>query len=281
MIKSIRKILITIGILIGVKWVYDTNVNLSFTRYSLSFKTLPESFQGFKIAHISDFHNSNNHNIKDLMIRGLNREQPNIIVITGDLIDSRKTDFETALSLIKELIKIAPCYYVTGNHESRINEASFHFFEDELKEMGVVVLRDQKAFISQDDRYIEIIGIDDPYFQVTQNDHTKMISTEKINQLASDDEFSILLSHRPEYYELYKNTNVNLVLSGHAHGGQFRLPYVGGLFAPNQGVFPKYDGGVFQENEFAMVVSRGVGNSLFPIRLNNQPEVIIIELLVE
>ncbi len=86
------------------------------------------------------------------------------------------------------------------------------------------------------------------------------------------------MSHRPEYFKTYVNSNIDLVLTGHAHGGQFRLPFIGGLVAPNQGLFPKYDSGLFTENNTNMVVSRGIGNSIIPVRINNRPEVIIINL---
>lgn len=278
MIKTIRNVIITIGIIVGLKWIYDTNVNLGITRYSISYKSLPESFHGYKIAHISDFHNSKNRKIRESILQGLKEKQPHIIAITGDLIDSRRTDMKVALSLVEELVKIAPCYYVTGNHESRLDEQSFRQLEEGLTELGVEVLRDRALLVSQEDENISLIGVDDPYFEVMRNDSNAILSSEKINQLALEGLFTILLSHRPEFYEVYRNANVNLVLSGHAHGGQFRLPYVGGLFAPNQGFFPKYDGGVYHDRDFALVVSRGVGNSLFPVRINNEPELVIIEL---
>lgn len=90
--------------------------------------------------------------------------------------------------------------------------------------------------------------------------------------------YSILLSHRPELFEVYAKNNIDLILSGHAHGGQFCLPLIGGLLAPNQGLFPKYDSGIYTQENTNMVVSRGIGNRLFPFRFNNCPEVILIEL---
>ena len=91
-------------------------------------------------------------------------------------------------------------------------------------------------------------------------------------------EYTILLSHRPELFDLYVETEMDLVFSGHAHGGQFRLPFVGGLVAPNQGFFPKYDAGQFNEENTTMIVSRGVGNSIIPIRFNNRPEIVLVTL---
>ena len=104
----------------------------------------------------------------------------------------------------------------------------------------------------------------------------------KLKELHTDgDEFTILLSHRPELFDTYVDHDIDLVLSGHAHGGQFRLPFIGGLVAPNQGLFPEYDAGLYTEGSTNMLVSRGVGNSIFPFRINNRPEVILIELQAE
>jgi predicted MPP superfamily phosphohydrolase len=98
------------------------------------------------------------------------------------------------------------------------------------------------------------------------------------NLMHEEDKYSILLSHRPELFHIYVDNNIDLVLSGHAHGGQFRIPFIGGIVAPNQGLFPKYDAGLFGEKETNMIVSRGIGNSIIPFRFNNPPEIIIIEL---
>ena len=96
--------------------------------------------------------------------------------------------------------------------------------------------------------------------------------------LSQGDGFQLLLSHRPEFMDMYVRYDIDLVLSGHAHGGQFRLPFLGGLYAPSQGFFPKYDAGLFEEENTKMIVSRGIGNSAFPLRFNNRPELVLITL---
>ena len=107
---------------------------------------------------------------------------------------------------------------------------------------------------------------------------TTRITLSNIDEFIKEDIFTVLLSHRPELFEEYAKSGVNLVIAGHAHGGQFRLPFVGGLFAPNQGFFPRYDSGLYEKNNTKMVVSRGLGNSAVPIRFNNRPEIVVIEL---
>jgi predicted MPP superfamily phosphohydrolase len=101
----------------------------------------------------------------------------------------------------------------------------------------------------------------------------------KLAEFCSDGNgFTILLSHRPELFDTYANHDLDLILSGHAHGGQFRIPFIGGVVAPNQGFFPKFDAGIYTDGDTNMLVSRGVGNSIFPFRVNNRPEIILIEL---
>lgn len=276
--KVIAGIALAIFLFFSLRWLHQSNANATFTRYKIEFPSLPQAFHNFKIAHISDFHNTKNERIKKAILRKLKHEQPDMIAITGDLIDSRRTDIGAALTFINKLADIAPCYYVTGNHESRLGKNELRRLMEGLEEAGVHVLSGREAFIARNDETISIIGIDDPCFSFKQTGVLENPTPESIDALSKGDAFSILLSHRPELYETYKKANVHLVLAGHAHGGQFRLPYIGGLFAPNQGFFPKYDGGKYEEDDFAMVVSRGVGNSLFPVRFNNPPEVVFIEL---
>jgi len=212
----------------------------------------------------------------------LKAAEPDIIAITGDIIDSSHTDIEIALHFAEEAMKIAPCYYVTGNHEAWISETMFHNFENELTQLGVILLHDEEIILEKDSSQISLVGIDDPSFAETNGvgigNH---MASDCLRKLASIDSFSILLSHRPEYFNQYVKADFDLVLSGHAHGGQFRFPFVGGLIAPNQGLFPEYDAGLYTEDNTNMIVNRGIGNSIIPLRFNNRPEIILIELLSE
>lgn len=124
---------------------------------------------------------------------------------------------------------------------------------------------------------LTFIGLSDPNF-TSRSDVSSMVET-KLNALSLDDScYTILLSHRPELFDAYVSSGIDLIFSGHAHGGQFRLPLIGGLIAPNQGFFPKYDAGLYSEGKTNMVVSRGIGNSIIPLRFNNRPEVVLVEL---
>lgn len=272
---TVRKLIIAISLFLGLWWLYSTNKYIKFTHYSLSFTSLPQSFNRFKIAHLSDFHNHADSHVRESIIARLIKEKPDIIVITGDIVDSRTPNINVALKLVEGLTKIAPTYYVIGNHEARLIDRNIYDeLEADLLTRGVNVLRDEQTIFTKNNEHISIVGIDDPRNRKANSS----ICARKINELATHNHFTLLLSHRPEYYDVYKQSVANLVFSGHVHGGQVRLPFIGGVIAPHQGFFPKYDGGVYREYDFAMVVSRGIGNSLFPLRINNQPEVIIVEL---
>ena len=149
-----------------------------------------------------------------------------------------------------------------------------------LTDLGVTVLENQKVPITKDGESITLMGIQDPSFRTDYLfGDAENVSRQAITSLQNEsDVYTVLLSHRPELFDLYVDAGVDLVFSGHAHGGQFRLPFVGGLVAPNQGLFPKYDAGQFVEKNTTMIVSRGVGNSIIPFRINNPPEIVVVEL---
>lgn len=259
-------------------WTAWGNTALQLNVYTISSDRLPEAFDGYRIAHVSDLHNAELGKNNEKLLDMLQEAKPDIIAITGDIIDSRNTDIDIALQFTKAAMEIAPCYYVTGNHEARVSEY------DELKagliEQGVVVLEDATTEISLDGDTITLMGVNDPSYQTEYLfGDSETVMNGKLQEISdAENGFTVLLSHRPELFEIYADNNMDLVLSGHAHGGQFRLPFVGGLVAPNQGLFPKYDAGLYTEENTNMVVSRGIGNSILPFRFNNRPEVILIDL---
>lgn len=270
---------ILVGILII--WVMRGNKALELNTYTITSCNIPKSFDGFRIAQVSDVHNTEIEKNNEKLIYTLKDAKPDIIVITGDMIDSRRTRVDVALKLAQKIVDIAPCYYVSGNHESRVVE--YNELKAGLIELGINVLEDSKVEIELLGERIMLIGVDDPSFNndSPMRDDITVIS-EKLDELVCEGEgYTILLSHRPELFEAYVENNVDLVFSGHAHGGQFRFPFVGGLVAPHQGLFPEYDSGIYTKGDTNMVVSRGIGNSIIPFRVNNKPEVILVELDVQ
>ncbi len=273
--KKRRTIVLAVvaALLLGlVIWTLWGNKALEINAYTVSSNCLPKAFDGYRIAHISDLHNTTIGKNNSKLLSLLREADPDMIAITGDMIDSRHTDVAVALEFAQEAMKIAPCYYVTGNHESRVPEYS------ELKQgllaLGVVVLEDTQVLLEREGEMIAVIGVTDPAFY---SDHPQTVQ-DTLRSLCNDMQYTLLLSHRPELFNVYAENKVDLVLSGHAHGGQFRLPFVGGVIAPNQGLFPQYDAGLFTEGNTHMVVSRGIGNSIVPIRFNNRPEIVLIQL---
>lgn len=254
------------------------NTALKRTTIRVSSQNLPDSFDGFRIAHISDLHNTEFGRNNEKLLSLLRDAKPSIIAITGDMIDSRDTKVEIALEFAREAVTIAPCYYVTGNHESRVPE--YRTLKEGLLSLGVSVLEDASARIQRSGESITVLGVQDPSFQTSYlfGDANSVMEQKLSTLMPEENTFTVLLSHRPELFEVYAEAGVDLTLSGHAHGGQFRIPFLGGLVAPNQGFFPEYDAGLYTRGNTNMVVSRGLGNSIIPLRINNRPEVVLIEL---
>ena len=275
--KKKKKITILIITVVLFLWLLWGNKTVELNNITISSKDLPSAFSGYKIAQISDLHNAQFGNENAMLIRLLKEASPDIIVITGDIVDSTHTDIDTAIAFVRDIVEIAPCYYVTGNHEAWLG-SDYNELENALIDAGVIVLHDEAVTLEKEGQIIQMIGVDDPDFSYIAAD--KIISA-KLEHINITQEFTIMLSHRPELFDSYVENEIDLVLSGHAHGGQVRIPLIGGLIAPNQGLFPKYDAGVYSEGNTTMVVSRGIGNSVIPIRINNRPEIVLIEFQSE
>ena len=249
---------------------------------SISSSHIPAAFSGFRIAQVSDLHNSEFGKNNTELLKLLSESRPDIIAITGDLIDANHTDVGIALGFAQESVRIAPTYYATGNHEAA--SPQYDTLKAGLEEAGVIVLEDEAVSLERNGETITLLGLGDPDFTVKGGmfgETSAMVSTKLKNLDDGEGGYTILLSHRPELFETYVNCGIDLVFAGHAHGGQFRLPLIGGVIAPNQGLFPKYDAGLYTDGGTNMVVSRGIGNSIIPLRFNNRPEIVLVELNAE
>ena len=240
------------------------NARLDVTEYALSPDGLPAAFDGFTIAQISDYHGD--AACRAQLLDALRARTPDLIAITGDLTDPDRV--EESLSLARALAEIAPTYYVTGNHEARLEE-DFPRLLSGLRDAGVTVLRDESILLERGDARITVSGMDDPEFRTGID----------LAALCDPDGFTLLLAHRPELFAEYVRAGADLVLAGHAHGGQFRIPGSWqGVYAPAEGFFPQYTQGVHTEGRTTMVVSRGLANLYFPPRLFNAPELVLVTL---
>lgn len=266
------------GFLGVIVWVAWGNTALVTTELSVRSEKLPAAFDGFRIVQVSDLHNASFGEGNTELLERVEQAQPDCIALTGDLVDSRHTDVDAALSFASEAAKIAPTYYVTGNHEARLED--LEQLLTGLEEAGVTILQNESILLEREGQSIVLAGVEDPSFHDDPLLHdTEGVFERNLESLSPEEErYTILLSHRPEFFDLYEKLGFDLVLTGHAHGGQFRLPGIGGLWAPGQGLFPEYDAGLCQQGGTAMAVSRGLGNSLFPFRVNNRPEIVAITL---
>lgn len=275
-IKRALCFILTLFVAFSIVTVWG-NITLSVEKFNIETDKLNIE-QGYKIAHISDYHNTKNDFLTDAVVSSLEEEKPDIIVLTGDLVDRTKTDIEKSIDFVSEIIKIAPVYYVTGNHEcniSIINQSAFDNMITDLETAGVEVLRQESSVITlPNNEKIYVLGIDDPYFHCENASQVAWATDELCSSLkVNKNEFNILLAHHPEQLEVYSKYNFDLVYSGHAHGGQGRLFGVG-LIAPDQGFFPKYTSGLYEEDGTTLVVSRGIGNSIAPVRIFDRPHLI-------
>lgn len=271
-------ILLILAVLLFV--IYRSNNRLDITKYAVADKNIPKPFDGFLIVQLSDFHNTRSKAVREQILSALLESEPDIIVITGDFIDYYRTDTDISLEFLRRLISVAPVYYIPGNHEARIDE--YPQFSASAERLGAKMLDDRLVSIVRGDSKIDIVGVRDPYFykecEPVPERRTEILTEKLKSLLQTGESYTVLLSHRPELAELYADSGVDLALCGHAHGGQFRLPFVGGVFSPSQGLLPKYTCGLYETNGKRMIVSRGIGNSSFPFRINNSPEFVFIRL---
>lgn len=256
---------------------YQQNHKIEIQTLTYGSDLLPSSFHGFRILHISDLHDRQFGKHQRKILKQIHILQPDVIFLSGDMLDRRKTIKDTIhrnFSFIEGIIAIAPVYYVPGNHEA--TSCLYAQVKQFLLDVGVQVLENSKVDLSRNEESISLIGLKDPKFYCYASGRFE----ENLSNVRKtvDTPFCMLLSHRPEKLELYAKYGIDLAFCGHAHGGQIRLPKIGGLYAPNQGILPKYTNGCYTKDSCTMVVSRGLGNSRAPLRINNHPQLILVKL---
>ena len=259
----------TAAVAAAVPYFYQQNTKLSASHYVFRSPKVRGALEGFRITQISDLHNKEFGRDNCRLLALVEAQLPDLLVITGDLTDSYHTKLDKALDAASRLARIAPCYYVTGNHEHRMSDERQAEFYKGLEAAGVVLLRNEAVSFGMGEGF-RLLGVD-----------CNQGKTGTLLELMHDrpeGELNILLSHKPHYAKYYERAGVDLVLTGHAHGGQWRLPGIGGLYAPGQGPIPKYTAGMYRLGRTVMCVSRGLGNSSFPLRIENKPELVTVIL---
>ena len=238
-----------------------------------------------RIALLTDLHSCKYGKNQKNLIEAVQEQNPDIVLLGGDIFDD-KVPHKNAELTVKQLAEQYPCYYVTGNHEYWSREVGNIL--DIIEGYGVTVLSGECGTIEIKGQTISICGVDDPDVAVylaegvpiEQQLDSAETAAREAEKVSGKEVFSILLSHRPELFKTYQNYGFDLVLSGHAHGGQWRIPgLLNGLFAPDQGLFPEYAGGRYDYAGGTMIVSRGLARESTPVpRIFNRPELVIVDV---
>lgn len=293
--KKKYRFLILAVLLASEIWNIYWNSTITVHTYTHLNKSIPDGFDGFRIVQLTDVHSVRNETQGEKIYAAILEQEPDVICVTGDLVDSRyyashgPEGEALTLALMEKLVKLAPVYWVYGNHEMiLLDDPQNNVFRVALQEIGVQIINNDtvRHTLESSDEVIYIGGIQDPstlykdyrYAFLSNNGERMEAMLDVVSVGVRNDDFLVLLSHRPEYLEMYDQYPIDLCLTGHAHGGQFRIPFLGGVYAPGQGFFPKYTAGLYATDDLEMYVGTGVGNSAIPIRIFNPPEILTIIL---
>ncbi|MBQ7584457.1 MAG: metallophosphoesterase [Lachnospiraceae bacterium] len=257
------------------------NSQFKVSHYNLSD---PRVKKDVRLAVLADLHNCMCEDGGRQLFHAIDTEKPDVVIIVGDMVDARqRTDPESTMKVMKLIHESYPVIYGMGNHEKKLLAAdSLHrerrLFLRGLKDAGLKILSDSYKYL--DDTGIKVSCLDLPiwYFRRIEDPG---LSTEQIREKLGDIDrtyYNILIAHDPQYFETYSDYGPDLVLSGHMHGGVIRLPYLGGFVSPKLKLFPRYDAGVFERNGTKMIISRGLGMHTIRVRVNNSPELVIVDI---
>ncbi len=283
MTKKRRKIMgwTLIMIVLAVIYYFLQLNWISVTTHVIHLDDLPKEFDGYKIVQLSDLHNQEFGYENERLIERINQIKPDIIVMTGDMLTNTRevsTNGDVLIKLVESLNQQYPIYYVTGEHEEGLYyedrnkyqiDGTKEDYEEKLSQFGVTVLNDEQVTITRQDATINVYGLKEHLSRDIQID-------KRLGQ-SNKEEVTILLSHRPTYFDDYTKWGADLIFCGDTHGGMIRLPVIGGILSA-EGFFPEYDGGLFRKENSVMVVSRGLGNNPIPLRINNRPEIVEVIL---
>jgi len=259
-------------------------MKLNTTRYTLSSEKLPKEFDGFRMAVLSDLHDTvyGEENIK--LYERIAKEQPDVVLIAGDLITGLKSrDYTPAIKLLSKLSESFQVYYGLGNHEVRGFDNIKKYLEVVKKLPNVHILDNdcvalERKGTSGEAASIVIAGLSLAFSYYSKGLSPVMEDGYISSELGEKaDRFTIMLAHFPDYFKNYAKWGADVVFSGHLHGGLIRLPLIGGLVSPQIKLFPKYDKGVFVEGESSMIVSAGLGTHTMP-RIFNPAELLIVDI---
>lgn len=281
LIAGIIVVLVTLLIILCVYY----NKALKCVYYRIPKEGIPRDFLGSKIVLLTDLHESEFGKNNRRLIEKIDKEHPDYIMIAGDmLVKGRKMKTDKTLYLLENLSKRYSIYYAPGNHEEYLEQlfenGEYKEFIQKLTKLGVKYLANDSAFLKKGNSQIAVTGLhlQKRYFAKFYEKVT--FDVENMTELlgAPKGEYQILLAHNPNYFDVYERWGADLVLSGHVHGGIVILPFLGGVISTTYELFPKYDFGMFQEENARMVLSKGLGVHTIKLRLFNVPEISVITL---
>ena len=275
-------IMFLVGIIATLGLVYISTNVIKTKKYEVKNSKLPEEFDGLKIAHISDVHSKifgkDNSGVIDRVIK----ENPDVVIMSGDIIDKREEDIEKFVSMYKKIYERYSTYYSIGNHERKLGWKKYKKYLKMLQMCGVHVIINGSEKLIKNDKHIIINAL-----KFRENMQPKVLTKEKEEEFISymknklknldTNEFNILIAHDPENFKMYKQLGVDLVFSGHVHGGLIRFGKIC-LLSPRRTFFPKYSYGKNTEENTTIITSAGMGKATLPIRLFNRPEIVIVTL---
>ncbi len=270
-----KKFYITIPVflilwIVLIIWGYYQNHHIVITKYNYQNDKIDEALDGYTIVQVSDLHNQSFGFNEKILIVKIKNEDPDIIVVTGDTIDSAHTSYNRSLNFLKEISELAPVYFITGNHEKWLEKKKpekINAFYKDIEEAGINIIDN------------EVVEISDGFYLIgLADDELGGSRLRELTENLPNDSLKILLAHEPKYYDNYSSCGVDLVLTGHVHGGQFIIPGKGGFVSPEFTFFPELYEGEHIYGNTTMIISRGLGNSLIPLRINNYPELVVVRL---
>lgn len=271
--KKIRRLLALLALFaLAAGFVYWQNFTLQVEPVELFFESLPPQFDGLRVAELSDLHGRSFGKNNVRLLRTLQKARPDMICICGDLFDE-KTDLTMLEPLLTGLTDIAPVYYVTGNHEWQVK--NLREILQKMRAWGVTVLENEGRVLSRGGAEMVVAGVHDPCGPYDMKTPAALV---RELRSAQGNDFILMLSHRNDELAMWSQLGVQMVLSGHCHGGVVRLPFVGGVFGTRRELFPEYDAGVYRQDGTTLFVSRGLGYTNVHFRLFNRPHVPIMIL---
>lgn len=268
--RAARALAVLLAVLAFFYW---QNFSIQTEKVTVDAPSLPPEFDGLRIVEIADLHGRQFGTENAALLRAVREAAPDLICIDGDLFDEN-TDLSMLPPLLRGLVSIAPTYYVTGNHEWQVPQRRDIFAH--MEQLGVQVLRNEYTLLTRGEASIVIAGVDDPCGPYDRKMPDELVA--EIREEVGQDAYILMLAHRNDTLPMWAELGVQLVLTGHCHGGVVRLPFVGGVFGTERTLFPAYDAGLFRMEQTALYVSRGLGYSRVHLRLFNRPHLPLLVL---